>query len=254
MAAKAGLRFRDELGDFLRFVRRPGVLPRLPGRPAGNGWWLDWFPPIRLGRLVQWALLLWAINLLFLGPIAVAAAGAGGAQHRLDLNNIPFLHALVWAPIVEELVFRYGLRNVGKALWMLPLTVAALLTGPSGMGIALLAAALFFCWRPYLRNPPSAIKALPWPWRKQYLRAFPWVVHISCIAFAAVHLNNFSLNQTSYWLMPLLVLPQWLTGLVLGWLRVRRGIGASILLHGIFNGGPLLLVWIVLQSGVEVAV
>src|SRR5690606_10722105 len=130
MAADTRLRFRDEFGDFLRFVRRPRVSPRLPGRPAGNGWWLDWFPPIRLGRLVHWALLLWAINLLFLGPIAVAAAGAGGAQHRLDLNNIPFLHALVWAPIVEELIFRYGLRNVGKALWTLPLTVAALLTGP----------------------------------------------------------------------------------------------------------------------------
>ena len=33
-----------------------------------------------------------------------------------------------------------------------------------------------------------------------------------------------------------------LTGLVLAWLRVRRGIGASIVLHAIFNGGPVLLI------------
>ncbi len=254
MAAKKTVRFGQEFRDFLSFVRRPTVAPRLPGRVAGSGWWQDWFAPLSLSRLLQWAALLWAINLLFLGPIAVAAAGAGGAQHRLDISNVPFLQALIWAPIVEELVFRYGLRNVGKALWLLPLTAVALLTGPSGMGVALLALALLLCWQPYMRRPPSAIKPLPWAWRQQYLRVFPWVVHLSCIAFAAVHLNNFSLNQMPYWLMPLLVLPQWLTGLVLAWLRVRRGIGASILLHGIFNGGPLLIVWIVLQSGVELAI
>ncbi|RYC03595.1 CPBP family intramembrane metalloprotease, partial [Ciceribacter ferrooxidans] len=40
----AGPRFRDEVRDFLRFVRRPRVAPRLPGRRLDNGWWEDWFP------------------------------------------------------------------------------------------------------------------------------------------------------------------------------------------------------------------
>lgn len=40
----------------------------------------------------------------------------------------------------------------------------------------------------------------------------------------------------------MLVLPQCMTGLVLAWLRVRRGMGASIVLHAIFNGGPVLLI------------
>src|SRR5690606_18577657 len=101
------LRFRDEWRDFLRFVARSLAAPRLPGRRPGHGEWMDWFPAdVSVGRLALWACALWAINLLFLGPIALAAAGAGGAEHRLDLGNIPWLQALLWAPIVEELTFR----------------------------------------------------------------------------------------------------------------------------------------------------
>ena len=241
------LRFRDEWRDFLRFVARPGAAPRLPDRRGGHGEWMDWFPEVSMGRLVRWSCVLWAINLLFLGPIALAAAGAGGAEHRLDLDNIPWLQALLWAPIVEELTFRHGLRQPGRAVWLVPACVVALLSGPRWYAVALTGMVVLLCWWPYLRRIPARPAALPWRWRRAYLRVFPWVVHGSCLLFAAVHLNNFSLNQTPWWLMPLLVLPQWLTGLALAWLRVRRGIGASMLLHGMFNGGPLLVVWLALQ-------
>src|SRR5690606_28173007 len=72
-----GTRFRDELRDFWRFIRHPRFGPRLPGRHAVSGWWEDWFPNLSVGRLLKWAFFLWMINLVFLGPIAVAAAGAG---------------------------------------------------------------------------------------------------------------------------------------------------------------------------------
>jgi len=248
------LRFRDELRDFFSFVRRPRLAPRLPGRRAGDGWWEDWFPTVSVGRLLKWALFLWAINLVFLGPIAVAAAGAGGATHRLNIHNIPWLHALLWAPVVEELVFRYALRRPAPAWWLVPAAVAAMLMGAKWPGILLVTGILLLCWLPYLLNMPFARRDLPWRVRKAYRRGFPWVFHLTSVAFAAVHLYNFNLHQTPLWLLPLLVLPQWLTGLVLGWHRVRLGIGASILLHGIFNGGPLLVVWLVLRMAPELAV
>jgi membrane protease YdiL (CAAX protease family) len=34
---------------------------------------------------------------------------------------------------------------------------------------------------------------------------------------------------------------------VLGWMRVRRGIGAAILLHSAFNAGPILMIWIIMR-------
>ena len=73
------------------------------------------------------------------------------------------------------------------------------------------------------------------------------VFHLVALTFAAVHLTNFVFKDTPYWLLPLLVLPQWVTGLVLGWIRVRRGIGAAIALHATFNAGPILLIWAVMR-------
>lgn len=247
----SGPRFRDELRDFFRFVAHPRLTPRLPGRHAGDGWWEDWFPDLSVGRLVKWALFLWTINLVFLGPIAVAAAGAGGATHRLNIHNLPWLQALIWAPIVEELVFRYGLRKLGQAWWLVPVAVAAMFAGPEATGLVLLVAILVACWLPQLLGMAYARRPLPWRYRLRYRRAFPVLFHVASLLFAGVHLYNFNLHHTPLWLLPLLVLPQWLTGLVLGWLRVKRGIGASMLLHAIFNGGPLLIVWLVLHMAPE---
>lgn len=245
--------FWAEAGDLLAFIRRPGVSPRPRGRRPGDGFWQDWFPPVRLGRLLQWALLMWAINLLFLGPLAVMAAGLGGASHRLNLQNIPWLTALLWAPVVEELVFRYGLRRLKHLWWLLPLALAAMLQGPGFGGSVALAVFLVLCWLPYGSGQPKARQPLPWRVRRIWLQCFPWMFHLASLAFSAVHLYNFNLAQTPLWLLPLLVLPQWVTGMVLGWLRVRHGIGASMLLHAIFNGGPLLLVWLALQATPDMA-
>ena len=251
-------RFRDEFREFWRFVKHPKLAPRLPGRAANDGWWEDWFPALSFWRLLQWAAFLWVVNLFVLGPIAATAASLGGAGHRLDIHHIPWLQALIWAPIVEELVFRYGLRHIAQALWLVPAAIVALVFGPRWGTILLLAAILLLCWLPYLKgrnNAPlrlnwlaRARRPMAWGLRLRYRRCFPWIFYLSSVLFAGVHLNNFSLHLTPYWLMPMLVLPQWLTGLVLGWLRVRRGIGASMLLHGLFNGGPLLVVWIALHT------
>jgi len=240
-------RFSGEFGNFLRFIVHPGFGPRLAPRRAGSGWTGDWFPTVPAARLAQWAVVLWMINLFFLGPIALSAAMAGGAQSRLDLWNIPWLTALLWAPVVEELVFRYSLRHVAQAVWLLPAALVAMLMGARWYSIVLLLVVLLACWAPVWMGWRFARRPLPWRWRRRYRAAFPWVFHLSCLLFAGAHLVNFSYDRTPYWLMPLLVLPQWLTGMVLGWLRVRRGVGASMLLHGVFNAGPLAMIWLVLH-------
>ena len=250
----AGLRFRDELGDFFRFLRRPGFGPRLYGPRGGSGWWADWFPPLSPWRLLQWAAWLWFFNLVIWGPLAVVAAGAGGATHRLDLNNVPWLQALLWAPIVEELVFRYALRRPGTAWWLVPVAVAIMLTGPKWPALLALAAVILLCWGPHLapRAPAWMTRPLPWRFRVFYRRCIPVLFYLASLLFAAVHLYNFRLHHTPWWILPILVAPQFATGLVLGWVRMRRGIGASMLLHGIFNGGPLLVVWLIIRHMPEI--
>lgn len=256
-ARRSRYRFRDEVRDFFRFIVCPSLAQRAPGRHLGNHVAADWLSGLGLGRLLKWALFLWAVNLIFLGPIAVAAATAAGAQHRLNIHAIPWLQALIWAPLVEELVFRYSLRRIAHAVWVVPLSVGIMLTGPTTTAVLFLMAVLLVCWSSGLSRSRFLLsRASPgrsWAVRRHYRRWFPWVFHIANLAFAAVHLHNFNMTQTAVWLLPLLVLPQWLTGMVLGWLRVRRGIGAAMLLHGLFNGGPLLLVWLILTLAPDMA-
>jgi hypothetical protein len=86
-----------------------------------------------------------------------------------------------------------------------------------------------------------------WLWLRRYRAVFPYVFHLVAIAFAAVHIKNFVYTDLDAWMMVVLVTPQWVTGLVLGWMRVTRGITSAMLLHGLFNAGPLCLAWTALQ-------
>lgn len=241
----SGQTLRQEWGAFLRFLRHP-LARHQPGRvPPLTGGVSDWVGGMPAGRLLGWAATLWAVNLLALGPFVLAVFEQSGATHRIDVRNLPWLQAIIWAPIVEELLFRYCLRRPLQGLWMVPLLTLVLLNGLAWWATTLLAmiACLSF-WSARARRVPRAATLR---WLRRYVRVFPLVFHLVALVFAAVHLRNFVFDQTAGWMMMVLVAPQWVTGLVLGWVRVTRGIGASMLLHGVFNSGPLLVAWLAFQ-------
>ena len=77
-------------------------------------------------------------------------------------------------------------------------------------------------------------------WRKRgrppmpfFQRHFRWFYFGSALAFASVHLTNFT-EGNALILLPL-TLPQFLLGLILGYARVRFGLWASVLLHAAHN-------------------
>ena len=241
----SGATLRQEWGACLRFLRHPSA-GRLSGRtPPLSGWVSDWITGLRPARLLGWAATLWAINLLALGPFVLAVFEQSGAAHRIDVSNIPWLQAILWAPIVEELLFRFGLRRPVAALWMMPLLALVLVYGLVWWATGILAiVVLLSCWLGRTVRAPSATT---YRWMRRYARAFPFVFHAVALGFAAAHLRNFVFDASVGWMMIVLVAPQWVTGLVLGWVRVTRGIGASMLLHGVFNTGPLVIAWLALQ-------
>lgn len=231
---------------FLCFCLRPYLNPRHRRISPRAGWLQDWRTGIAWRDLLTWAAALWTINLFVFGPLVIGVADRAGATHAVDPENVPWLLALVWAPLVEEMLFRYGLRRPVIALWLIPLMIIALWHGPGFVQGIMFAVALLLLYR------STRVTMVPSPrarrWLKAYRANFWWVFHLATLMFAALHIKNFTFDSFVWWMLPVLVLPQWLTGLVLGWLRVMHGIGAAIMLHALFNFGPLMLVWLAMMA------
>ncbi|HEY0296769.1 MAG TPA: CPBP family glutamic-type intramembrane protease [Bordetella sp.] len=244
-ASRGRLTFRQELADFWHFFRHP-TLRRLPGRNASSSLGSDWWPGLRPGRLLAWAIALWVINMALFGPLAVAVADKLGAAHRLDPEHVPVLIAVIWAPMVEEMLFRYSMRRPAQALWLCPLAIVLVLWPVRPWSWVLLVCVLLAACLP-LRRGRIARGRWASDWRREYVRRYGLIYHLVSLVFAAVHLHNFIFDKTTFWLLPFLVLPQWVTGLVLGWMRTRRGIGASMALHALFNGGPVAVILVMLR-------
>lgn len=66
-------------------------------------------------------------------------------------------------------------------------------------------------------------------------RLFNTAFYFLAILFGLVHLSNFTITNNVILLAPILVAPQIILGGYLGYIRVRFGLGWSILLHSAYN-------------------
>ena len=222
--------------DFLAFVARPTLRRGHGRRGHAGGVAADWLSGLRPGRLLMWWLILWTINLTVLGPLAVDVANDAGVERARTILPSQWPYVVLWAPLIEEMLFRLWLRRPpGWPLYLL-LAACGFLAGPSPWLAGTVAAVIG--WKLVRRAPAPA---RPWRSLRRYRRRFPLYLHLSVVAFALMHLGNYSSAAAPWWLLPLVVLPQWFTGMVLAWTRVRHGIGAAIVLHAGFNALPLIL-------------
>jgi membrane protease YdiL (CAAX protease family) len=219
-------RLPGEWRSFFAFLRQPV----LPDRAE-----LSFASSARsLAPLVVLDMLLMAV---VLGSIGVAtAAGFRLPDHMLNglkLGPAVLAFIVVAAPLGEEALFRGWLSGrPGHILSVLAVLAGggALLLADSsivklagvGLGVAVAAAALFA-----LRGRP----AMPW-----FQRHFTWFFYGSALLFASVHLSNFvgAGAGASAALLPLVV-PQFVLALILGYLRVNRGLLTGTAMHMLHN-------------------
>lgn len=64
---------------------------------------------------------------------------------------------------------------------------------------------------------------------------FGFVFYFSAIIFALIHITNYNSNSTIIYIIPILVLPQFIIGLFIGYLRVRYNFMLGYLFHAIHN-------------------
>lgn len=69
-----------------------------------------------------------------------------------------------------------------------------------------------------------------------WFKYFRIIFYLFSVAFALVHLSNFNnTNLLFYLLAPLIVLPQFIGSLMLGYIRLKLGFFWGILQHGLYN-------------------
>lgn len=214
--------------DFAVFLRAPAVLEPAGLRAPGS------FRTI--GALLGLH-LLGLIALLVVIAAWQKFAGIGGPD-AFDMFPARFLIplAVIGAPLLEESVFRGWLRGLPRALWLLLCLIVAvaiplLVVLTPTQTVILLVGALICALTGWLvlRKRPAAA------W---FTGNFTMVFYASAAVFGLVHVFNY--GTPTLGVLPM-VLPQFWAGLTLGYLRLRIGLPASMLVHGTSNALALAL-------------
>ena len=82
--------------------------------------------------------------------------------------------------------------------------------------------------------PIAAIILLKKPVPRLFSRGFPVFFWLSSIAFALVHLANYT--EGALWILLPLVVPQLVLSTMLGYVRVHYGLLFAMALHALHNG------------------
>ena len=154
-----------------------------------------------------------------------------------EQKGLVFLMVLIGAPIIEELIFRFQLKNFSFSFVCYFVAISYFLnwfleTRTLVITMIILAAVLtLICFYiSYDRfNKLNFIKLI-----------FPFHFYLTAIFFGLVHISNYS-NPLEYGFpIILLVLPQLFVGLILGYVRMRFGLSKSMMMHAAYNLIPAL--------------
>lgn len=190
-----------------------------------------------------------AIMLVLISCAAIAIAlGVELPETALaGMEFTPTLIALVVivAPVMEELIFRSWLsgRPAQVLAWLsiaFTFGIMVLIASETALvPIVLVGAGLV-----------GAVLSLVLFWRKPPMRwfakAFPVFFWLSVLSFALVHLANFEEGGA---VLLALVLPQFVLGTMLGYVRTRVGLWAAIVLHAAHNATALGIASLAMTAG-----
>jgi len=225
---------------------------------------------------VHYFFLLAAVVILTLGSFVFNIDQLDHSIEDLIDKSSPFMflfYLAVAAPILEELIFRFPLRFRRGSLFIVLMIVTLLsyfvastfmspnhdllpaeslasfkesgfLPNVSAIFVALLVftLGLFLIFLMSISNRTLE--------RTGALidRIFPYIFYSSAMIFGYVHFSNFSGDMQWYWI-PLLIIPQFMMGLVMGYARLRFGMYSNIMLHAVNNLIPGLVMLLTLSMG-----
>lgn len=144
--------------------------------------------------------------------------------------------AIVLAPLMEELLFRAGLRNVAYTLFIGPCLIVLIRFQVSLVAGMFIAVTALIALVDHLRHKWHRRPGLVMQRGRAFVRLYPVIFWLYGMAFQLIHIGNFQSSGWETMLLPLLVLPQLFLGLLLSYIRLRQGLLHSMLLHALLNG------------------
>ncbi|MFM6947851.1 MAG: lysostaphin resistance A-like protein [Aquirufa sp.] len=137
-----------------------------------------------------------------------------GKNKILMLFQLPIeilvILGVIMIPLIEELFFRLYLRFRHNLLAQLIILLTSITGKPNKIKV-----------KTHLANF----------WTNQFRAIF----YFSAIVFGLVHLSNYDYSVSLFLVAPLLVAPQFIVGLFLGYLRVKHNVMVGFFFHAIHN-------------------
>lgn len=192
-------------------------------------------------------IVVFVLEVILLYPL-MKLIGMDDMDHAMEslMDTMPSyliaFFAIVAAPIIEEFIFRYPLKNsylMEILLWMF-LGMLGFLVGQNIIeDQAWIFAVAFVLMRIiyFVSNISSEDKNIRF--QSNYSKNFPIYFYGVAVFFAFVHVSNFQINPDQWMFVPVLVIPQFLLGLLLGYIRMKYGILYCILVHALNNSIPI---------------
>lgn len=159
-----------------------------------------------------------------------------------DFNS--FLTTVVITPIIEELGFRLYLRK--KDLFLI-ISLSFLYYFLAKFFLLQILDIDINIW--YIRFSVLVVFGLISLFKKKlsnfYLIKYTYIFYLSCFLFAFFHLSNFlPLSKAQILFFPILIFPQFIYGILFGYIRLKSGIIWSCFLHSSVNFVGFLIIFI----------
>jgi len=147
---------------------------------------------------------------------------------------ITILLVCIFAPIIEEFLFRWHLRKKYLSIYFVCFTLGLISNYFINSSFLTWPVYIFFLFVALIVQ--GYFKRIDMRRRLVFhRRSFGYLFYYAAIIFGLTHLGNIKDLTLSDPAFPLFVSSQIFTGLSLGFIRIKYGLGYSMLLHGCFN-------------------
>ena len=219
---------KKALYDFYQFLKKPSLLKKQKDKSL----LFKDFAALFLLDILFTALLVGLLYILLHFNLISKHEGTDLLKEYGVWGTLAF--ACILAPLLEEVFFRWHLRDLHGTIYFAFLSLAGLIasqiTGAWIQFIIVIVALILAAFSiSFLRRKGKfySIRA----WKKTY----PFLFFYTAIVFGLIHLTNYDDLTISDPSFVFYIASQALGGLSLGYLRIKYGLIYSILFHALFN-------------------